>query len=228
MRHLNIHTIMCHHVCCVLHTTCTCVPNSTCTCVLNTSCADDVNTTFANVLNFNCKCAFKLYHVLNSLTLTVWSKDAVATLACTPIRPQCRSVIGRVWRDRIWRGSGVRLKSTWITLKYTQTLNNPGSGVFICFRCFTWTDSTPEPDCLFLQKRNGCHHLWTSDRWHPDSDEWGSTGVYLWTPAPINGQNLYTLNTYTLKPTWPPCFWFLFCSEENLLCSYRPGQNRTV
>lgn len=51
------------------------------------------------------------------------------------------------------------------------------------FRCVqagpTWTDSTPEPGCLFLQKQNGCCRLWTSGRWRPDSDGWARTAVYL-------------------------------------------------
>lgn len=54
------------------------------------------------------------------LTLTVWSREAVATLAWTPIIPQCRSVMGREWRDRMCRGSGAWLRSTWITLKHTR------------------------------------------------------------------------------------------------------------
>lgn len=53
----------------------------------------------------------------------------------------------------------------------------------MCFQvCLTLTDSTPEPGCLFHQKQNGCCHQWTSDRWRPDSDDWGQTAVYLCTP----------------------------------------------
>ncbi len=52
------------------------------------------------------------------LTLTVWSRDAVATRACGPIRPQWMSVMGREWRERMWRGSGVQDESNWTTLKH--------------------------------------------------------------------------------------------------------------
>lgn len=57
---------------------------------------------------------------VHKLTFTVWSKEAVATRAWAPIRPQCRSVIGREWRDMMWRGSGAWLTSSCTTLKHSE------------------------------------------------------------------------------------------------------------
>ena len=50
-------------------------------------------------------------------TFTVWSSEAVATLARGPPKPQCRSVMGRVWRDQTCRGAGVLEESPWSTLQ---------------------------------------------------------------------------------------------------------------
>ena len=49
-------------------------------------------------------------------TFTVWSSEAVATRARGPPKPQCRSVMGRVWRDHTCRGPGVREGSACSTL----------------------------------------------------------------------------------------------------------------
>lgn len=49
-------------------------------------------------------------------TFTVWSSEAVATRARGPPKPQCRSVMGRVWRDQTCRGAGVREGSACSTL----------------------------------------------------------------------------------------------------------------
>lgn len=50
-------------------------------------------------------------------TFTVWSSEAVATLARGPPKPQCRSVMGRVWRDQTCRGAGVLEESICSTLQ---------------------------------------------------------------------------------------------------------------
>lgn len=49
-------------------------------------------------------------------TFTVWSSEAVATRARGPPKPQCKSVMGRVWRDQMCRGTGVLEGSTCSTL----------------------------------------------------------------------------------------------------------------
>lgn len=49
-------------------------------------------------------------------TFTVWSREEVATRARGPPKPQCRSVMGRVWRDQTCRGDGVLAGSTCSTL----------------------------------------------------------------------------------------------------------------
>lgn len=40
-------------------------------------------------------------------TFTVWSSEVVATRASGPPKPQCKSVMGRVWRDQTCCGAGV-------------------------------------------------------------------------------------------------------------------------
>lgn len=42
-----------------------------------------------------------------SLTLAVWSREAVAARARGPPKPQHRSVMGRLCRDQTCRGSGI-------------------------------------------------------------------------------------------------------------------------
>lgn len=49
-------------------------------------------------------------------TFTVWSSEAVATRAKGPPKPQCMSVMGRVWWDQTCRGAGVLEESTCSTL----------------------------------------------------------------------------------------------------------------
>lgn len=58
-------------------------------------------------------------------TFTVWSSEAVATRARGPPKPQCRSVMGRVWRDQTCRGHGVLERSAWSTLWEQRAQGGP-------------------------------------------------------------------------------------------------------
>lgn len=44
------------------------------------------------------------------------------------MRPQCRSVIGSVWRDRTWRGSGAWPRSSCTTLQDRHRTGGEGGG----------------------------------------------------------------------------------------------------
>lgn len=63
-----------------------------------------------------CVCVFVCARAHRCPTFTVWSSEAVATRARGPPKPQCRSVMGRVWRDQTCRGAGVLEGSACSTL----------------------------------------------------------------------------------------------------------------
>lgn len=93
------------------------------------------------------------------------------------------------------------------------------SAVFRCVQMqATWTDSTPAPGCLFLQKQNDCRHLWTSDKWCPGSDDWGQTAAYLWTPGPITYEHLQWL--HQKYDEWEGSWSETYCKPQNIKVSF--------